>query len=294
MAQTSKILRGRVAIITGAGKGLGRAWALQLAKLGAQVVVNNRASGNMPGSSSADAVVEQIRAAGGEAIANYESVEAPEAGNRLVAMALEHFGALDIVIANAGIDRASSFHKQDLTDFELVVEINFLAVARLLHTAWPVLREANYGRILVATSTAGLYGNHGQAAYSSSKAALQGLVKALAIEGSSRNMQINTIAPYAVTQLTRDAFPAQQLDNFSPEATAELVAWLVSEGCELTGKTLIAGANRARLVQTQESDTLSLGEDIPAAAGKLMALPCPHIPASAIEEFGEFTLSPGL
>ena len=282
-------LQGRVAIVTGAGKGLGQAWALHLASLGARLVINNRGSKDRPGGSSADAVVGEIRDRGGEAVANYDSVEQANAGERLVATALEHFGRLDIVIANAGIDRASSFHKLDLEDFENVIEINFLAVAKLLHAAWPILRNANYGRVLLATSTAGLYGNHGQAAYAASKAALQGLMKTLSIEGASRGVLINSIAPYAFTQMTDAAFPEQQAKKFSPEAVTNLVGWLVSQQCTLRGKTFIAGADHARLVQTLETDSVFLGADPQAAIETLLQSPCSESPpTSASAEFETF------
>ncbi len=283
-----QMLRDRVAIVTGAGKGLGRAWAVHMASLGARLVINNRGTPGQPGGSSADSVVGEILAAGGCAVANCDSVESVDTGSRLVELALQRFGRLDIVIANAGIDRAGSFHKQALADFEQVMEVNFYGAARLLHAAWPVLREANYGRVLVSTSTAGLYGNHGQAAYASSKAALQGLVKSLSIEGAPRNIGVNSIAPYAVTQLTRAAFPGEQASLFSPGATAPLVAWLVSEHCALQGKTLVAGAGSARLVQTLEGGTIVLGEDMPAAIEKLQAGACDHAPASASAEFEAF------
>ena len=278
----------RVAIITGAGKGLGKAWALHLAQQGAKIIVNNRASGKPPGQTSADAVVNEILSLGGSAIANYDSVEDTLTPERLVTEAYEVYGRLDIVIANAGIDRAESFHKQDIADFEMVMDINFFAVARLLKFAWPKMRDARYGRILVTTSTAGLYGNHGQTAYSSAKAALQGLVKTLALEGVSRNIQVNSIAPYAVTQMTRAAFPESQADLFSTDAISPLVNWLVSQPCKLSGKTIIAGAKQARLVKTLESDTLSLAPNLEEALDKLMAMPCAYSPASAMEEFKHF------
>ena len=291
MTANSHSLAGQVAIITGAGKGLGRAWALHLASLGARLVVNNRGSQNQPGGSSADAVVAEIRAAGGQAVANYDSVEAPDTGPCLVEAALTHFGQLDIVLANAGIDRSSSFRKQAMAEFEEVFAVNFFAVARLLHAAWPQLYQRQFGRVLVATSTAGLYGNHGQAAYASSKAALLGLVKTLAIEGASRNVRVNAIAPYAATQMTRGAFPAEQAGQFSPAATAKLVGWLVSEPCELTGTTMIAGAGHARLARTLESDTVSLNGDVSAAIRALVDMPCRFAPRSASGEFEEFKRS---
>jgi NAD(P)-dependent dehydrogenase (short-subunit alcohol dehydrogenase family) len=291
MTSATCSLQGRVAIVTGAGKGLGRAWALYLASLGAGLVINNRGSRDQPGGSSADSVVEEIHAMGGSAIANHDSVEIVGTGPRLVELALQHFGQLDIVIANAGIDRARSFHKQVLADFEHVMEVNFYGAARLLHAAWPVLREGNYGRVLVSTSSAGLYGNHGQAAYSASKGALQGLVKALSIEGASRNVLVNSIAPYAATQLTGAAFPDEQAGQFTPEATASLVGWLVSEHCTLAGKTIVAGAAHARIVQTLESETVVVGEDIPAAVSKLTGLACNYAPANASAEFEDFRRS---
>jgi NAD(P)-dependent dehydrogenase (short-subunit alcohol dehydrogenase family) len=281
----------RVAVVTGAGKGLGRAWALHLASLGARVVVNNRISGGRQASRSADAVVAAIRLAGGEAVANYDSVEESGAGAGLVELALQHYGQLDVVVANAGIDRACSFHNQRMAEFDEIMQVNFFAIARLLHAAWPHMRKQGYGRILVSGSSAGCYGNHGQAAYSSSKAALQGLVKTLSIEGASRNILVNALAPYAVTQLTASAFPAEQVAQFSPEAVSRLVGWLVSEKCRLTGKTFLAGAEHARLVATLESDTFSLGGDISTAVSQLVDAPCRFSPASAIAEFEDFRAS---
>ncbi|MCB1853590.1 MAG: SDR family NAD(P)-dependent oxidoreductase [Pseudomonadales bacterium] len=287
----SGLLQGRVAIVTGAGKGLGRAWALQLAAQGARVVVNNRSRAADAGPRSADAVVTEIQCAGGEAVANHDSVEAADTGSRLVEQALQHFGRLDIVVANAGIDCAASFHKLALADFERVMEVNFHGVARLLHAAWPVLRAQTYGRVLVSGSTAGLYGNHGQAAYASAKAALQGLVKTLAIEGRSRGVLVNLLAPYAVTQLTHGAFPAAQVAQFSAEAVAPLVAWLVTEHCRLTGQVIIAGAGGFRQVRTLESDTLVIGDDIPDALERLQLLACSQAPESASAEFENFSRS---
>jgi NAD(P)-dependent dehydrogenase (short-subunit alcohol dehydrogenase family) len=292
MTKARHSLSNRVAIVTGAGKGLGRAYALHLAALGAGVVVNNRASNGGQSTRSADAVVSEIRAGGGEAIANYDSVEDSNAGQRLVSSALQHFGRLDIVVSNAGIDRASSFHKQQMADFETVLNINFLAVAHLLHAAWPHLRKARYGRIVVSTSSAGLYGNHGQAAYASSKAALLGLAKSLAIEGAPHNVLVNAIAPYAVTQLTEPWFQQEQVQAFSPESVSGLLGWLVSEHCNLKGTTLIVGANHARLVKTLETASIDLAEDPQAAVETLMQAPCgPRAAASASAEFEDFIRS---
>jgi NAD(P)-dependent dehydrogenase (short-subunit alcohol dehydrogenase family) len=215
---TAPSLSGQVAIVTGAGTGLGRAYALQLASQGASVIVNNRTT-NGP---SADRVVAAIRARGGEAVANYECVEEPDAGRRLVAAAAERYGRLDIIIANAAVDRAARFQNIEPETFDAVMQVNFFSVVRLLQAAWPLLLAAKYGRVLVSTSTAGLYGNHGQAAYASSKAALLGLMRTLAIEGASSGVNANAIAPYAVTRLTAPWFPEQHRNAFTPEAVARL------------------------------------------------------------------------
>ena len=288
MTEVSRPLLNRVAIVTGGGKGLGRAYAQHLASLGAKVVVNNRTANDPKGSSSADLVVDTIRQHGGDATANYSSVEDANSGDQLVACAMQHYGRLDIVLSNAGIDCARSFHKLDMTDFERVMEVNFMSVARLLHAAWPQMRQAGYGRILVSTSTAGLYGNFGQLAYASSKAALLGLVKTLALEGAAHGLHINAIAPYAVTQLTRSSFPAQQVENFGAEAVAPLAAWLLGEDCALSGKTFISGAGHARMAETKESGTVCLDDDIASAIATLSNEPASHTPHSASEEFESF------
>ena len=289
MSNDKQSLSGRVVLITGAGKGLGRAWALHLAAKGASLVINNRGVRDQPSGNSADSVVAEIQAAGGQAVANYDSVERPGAAENLVATALGHFGRLDSVITNAGIDCASSFHKQPLEDFERVVEINFLAAARLLHSAWPVMREANYGRVVVVSSTAGLYGNHGQSAYAASKAALNGLMHTLSIEAAGRDIAVNSVAPYAYTKMTRSAFPLQQVEDFAPVATAPLVAWMASPQCSINGKTFIVGAGQVRLAQTLETASVPLGADTGRAVEELLGAPFTEpSPASASAEFADF------
>lgn len=249
---------GRVAIVTGAGKGLGRAYALQLARSGACVLVNNRSHPDQ--ANSADAVVNEIRSAGGIAQASYCSVEDESSGEQLVAQALQHFGRLDVVLANAGVDRPQSFHNQTVTDFEDIFAINFHGTARLLHAAWPVLREQGYGRVLVSTSTAGLYGNHGQAAYAASKAALLGLMRSLSIEGRSRGLLVNAIAPYAVTPLTQAWFADGEGNRFSADAVAKVSAFMLSERCEMSGQCIIAGADGIRLACMRETNTFALND----------------------------------
>lgn len=287
MTQPKTDLAGRVALVTGAGKGLGRAYALELAARGARVLVNNRLRQGQP--DSASAVAEEIRRLGGVAEANHESAEADGAGERLVRDALEKFGGLDIVLANAGLDTPGSFHKQSLHDFEYIFEVNFLGTARLLHAAWPQLRAADRGRALVSTSSAGLYGNHGQAAYAASKAALIGLVRSLAIEAKSTSLRINALAPYAVTPLTRPWFPAADAKRFGPETVARLAAWLVSPDCDVQGEVLIAGGDGLRRARVLESETVLVDETgVGAAMEALAGLEPTLSPENASEEFAHF------
>ncbi|MCX8499096.1 MAG: SDR family NAD(P)-dependent oxidoreductase, partial [Caulobacteraceae bacterium] len=191
----------RVAIVTGAGKGLGRAYALALAATGVAVVVNNRWTDRSQPSSAAS-VVEEIGAAGGLAVASLEAAEAPDAGAAMVALALEHFGRLDAVVANAGIASPTRFHRETPQAFRALMDINFYGTLSLIEAAWPILSAAPAGRVIVSASSAGLHGGHGLVSYSASKAALIGLVRSLAIEGKTRHLLVNAIAPYAATAMT--------------------------------------------------------------------------------------------
>src|SRR5678815_3544740 len=177
----------RVAIVTGAGKGLGRSYAIYLAARGARVVVNNRRRSNSE-PSSADEVVQAIRQAGGQAIANYDSVEDPAAGARIVQQAVDAWGRVDILINNAGVDQRSTFHKVSVEQFRQIFDINFYGSLYVTHAAYARMRAVGYGRIVVSTSVAGLYGLHGLTAYSASKAALIGFMRTLAMEGKSHNV----------------------------------------------------------------------------------------------------------
>lgn len=282
-------LAGRVAIVTGAGKGLGRAYAIRMAEQGARVLVNNRVREGAP--NSADQVVAAITAAGGIAEPDYTPVESPSAGDELIAHALDSFGAVHIVVANAGLDRPRSFHKQGWEDFDEIFRINFFGAARLLHAAWPHLRQIEGARALVSVSTAGFYGNHGQAAYAASKSALVGLVKSLALECAGSGLCINALAPYAVTPLTRPWFPQEDAERFSPEAAAELAAWLVSCDCRLNGATLIAGGGGLRRVEVLETDTVSLQDGAATALERLRHFDCELAPDSASAEFELFARS---
>lgn len=289
MTQESKQMRGKVAIVTGAGKGLGRAWALHLANMGVSVVVNNRHSKSSNEPSSASSVVNEIELLGGRAFANTDSVEGEGAAQRMVDDAIDNFGGLDIVIANAGMDRPTSFHQLKYDYFEYLLDVNFKSVARLLHIAWPLLRENRYGRVLLTTSTAGLYGNFGQSGYSSAKAALQGLMQTLSLEGRSRNILVNSIAPYAFTQMTSDYIDDKELASLlTPEAIVKSVAFLVSEQCQLTGKTIVCGADQIRLAECLESDSVTMRENSVEVLEELIKTPLLHASSSATENFENF------
>lgn len=263
-------LRDRVAIVTGAGKGLGRAYALELARRGAAVVVNNRwVDRTQP--SSAEAVVAEIRAAGGRAVASYDAAESPESGEALVAQALAEFGRLDAVVSNAGVPETKRLHRQTREGFQKIFDINFFGAFHLVQAAWPVLSQAPAGRIVVSASSAGLHGGDGMAAYASSKAALIGLVRGLAVEGRSRNLMINAIAPYAVTAMTEAHLAPGMAERMDPAAVAPLVAWLVSEACDVSGQTLVSGGGRVRAAFAVEGPPVALDDSIGAAVHAAIA-----------------------
>jgi NAD(P)-dependent dehydrogenase (short-subunit alcohol dehydrogenase family) len=262
-------LAGKVAIVTGAGKGLGRAYALDLAQRGARVVVNNRRhSGDTE--HSADAVVREICARGGSAVADYSDAADPRCGEHLLATALQHYGRLDIVIANAGVSEASSFHKQSLDEFRRIIEINLMGTACLLHPTFRHLYQQRGGAIVVSSSAAGLHGEHGLPAYSASKAGVIGLCRALALEGAAHGVRINTIAPFAHTAMTRSSLPADMARRLPPEAVAPVVAWLASDDCALNGEVVVAGGGRV----ARARNLLSTPVDLSHAAGAMEAAWC--------------------
>src|SRR5512143_43042 len=193
----------RVAIVTGAGTGLGRAYALRLAADGLRVVVNNRKREvDGQGRGSADLVVQEIASAGGEALANYEDVCSDGAGERMVRQAIDAWGRLDVLVNNAGVGQHVPFHKIDLAAFRTIFDINFLGTLQVTHAAWTLMRSAGHGRVLVSTSSAGLHGLHGLSAYAAAKGALISLARSLAQEGASHDVYCNAIAPYAATRMT--------------------------------------------------------------------------------------------
>ena len=241
----------RVALITGAGGGLGRAYALLLAARGASVVVNDLGGsmrGEGAGTAAADRVVEEIRAAGGEAVANYDSVED---GPRIVQAALDAFGRLDIVINNAGILRDVSFQKMTVDDWDKIYRVHLYGAYQVTRAAWPILRDQGYGRIIMTSSAAGLYGNFGQANYSAAKLGLLGLAQTLAVEGRKRNVLVNAIAPLAGSRMTETILPPELVAALRPEYVAPLVAYLCHESSLETGHTFEVGAGWVARVRWQ-------------------------------------------
>jgi NAD(P)-dependent dehydrogenase (short-subunit alcohol dehydrogenase family) len=235
---------GQVALVTGAGAGLGRAYAMDLAARGAKVVVNDL-GGAVDGSggsvSAAQAVVDEIRAAGGEAIANGASVTDFAAVQAMVKQAVDAWGRVDILVNNAGILRDKSFAKMDLADFRLVLEVHLMGAVHCSKAVWPLMTEQKYGRIVMTTSSSGLYGNFGQSNYGAAKMALVGLMQTLSIEGEKNNIKVNCLAPTAATRMTEDLFPPDMLQAFGPAAVVPAMLVLASEAAP-TRTTLCAGA----------------------------------------------------
>jgi NAD(P)-dependent dehydrogenase (short-subunit alcohol dehydrogenase family) len=247
----------RVAIITGAGNGLGKAYALYLAARGARVIVNNRRRpGDAPGASSAERTVAAIVAAGGEAAANWDDVRSAGSGATLVAQALDTWGSIDIVINNAGVGQQQPFYRLSIDEFREIFDLNFYGSLYLTHAAYPHLRDQSYGRIIVSTSSAGLHGLHGLTAYSAAKAALIGLMRALAQEGGRRNVFCNAICPYASTQMTAAQATPEFVAAMPPDLVAPMVAYLVSEQSRINGRAIIAGKGAFRRAGTVEGKGL--------------------------------------
>ncbi|HEX9954607.1 MAG TPA: SDR family NAD(P)-dependent oxidoreductase [Allosphingosinicella sp.] len=221
----------RAAIVTGGGGGLGRAYALELARRGAKVLVNDL-GGARDGSGSSDAaakVVEEIEAAGGTAMANGASVTDAEQVEAMVAAAREAWGGVHILINNAGILRDKSFAKMSVDDFRAVIDVHLIGSAICTKAVWDGMREQAYGRILMTASSTGLYGNFGQANYGAAKLGLAGFAKTLHLEGAKYNVRVNTIAPTAATRMTEDIFPPEMLSLFNPENVVPAALYLVSE-----------------------------------------------------------------
>jgi 3-hydroxyacyl-CoA dehydrogenase/3a,7a,12a-trihydroxy-5b-cholest-24-enoyl-CoA hydratase len=255
----------RVAIVTGAGGGLGRAHALLLASRGAKVVVNDL-GGSVDGSGAstraADAVVAEIEAAGGRAAASYDSVDEPEAAASIVKTAIDAFGKLDIVVNNAGILRDVSFLKMDQAAWDSVIRVHLTGTMLVSKAAWPHLRDNGWGRVVNTTSAAGLYGNFGQANYSAAKMGIVGLSKTLAHEGAKYAIKVNVIAPVAKSRMTETILPPPVLETIRPEAVSPVVAYLCSDRCEETAQVYAVGGGYVARVAVVEAIGTQLGDGL--------------------------------
>ena len=256
----------QVAIVTGAGGGLGRCHAVELAKRGAKVVVNDL-GGAMDGtggsSESADAVVAEIIAAGGEAIANGGSVSDRAGAKSMVDDAMNAWGRVDVLINNAGILRDRSFAKMTLDDFALVMDVHLMGAVNCTHAVWPIMRAQNYGRILMTTSPTGLYGNFGQTNYGAAKLAQVGFMHSLKIEGAKNNIHTNTVAPVAATRMTEDLMPEAMLEKLGPELVTPAAVFLVSENAP-NGVIIQAQGGQFSIACIVENTGVNLGVDADA------------------------------
>ena len=252
----------RVAIVTGAGGGLGRQHALELARRGAKVVVNDlggSVDGSGGSSEAALKVVEEIKAAGGEAIANGSSVTDDAGVANMVKQAMDQWGRIDILVANAGILRDKTFAKMDIPDFELVLNVHLMGTVKPAKAVWEIMRNQNYGRIVVTTSSSGLYGNFGQSNYGAAKLGLVGFMNTLKLEGQKNNIHVNAISPVAATRMTENLMPPQILERLKPEYVTPGVVYLCSEEAP-TGVILTAGAGAFASAKIYETEGVYLGD----------------------------------
>jgi NAD(P)-dependent dehydrogenase (short-subunit alcohol dehydrogenase family) len=282
----------RVAVITGAGGGLGRSYALYLAQRGAKVVVNDlggTTDGQGNDARAADAVVDEIQGLGSEAVANYDSVASAEGGEQIIQTAMDAFGGVDIVINNAGILRDASLAKMSAENFDALIDVHLKGAFYVTQPAFRIMKESGYGRVVYTASGAGLFGNFGQANYAAAKMGLVGLSSVTAIEGEKYNIKSNVVTPIARTRLTENVMGATG-DMFAPEFIAPMVAYLVSEGCEYSHEIFNVGAGRYSRIfigsapgwNAPEGTTPSV-EEIRDELNTICSTEDYKVPASAVE-----------
>jgi len=256
----------RVAIVTGAGAGLGRSHAMLLASRGAKLVVNDpggAVDGRGGAHSAADQVVAAIKAAGGEAVASYDSVADARSAQNIVDTAMNAFGRLDILVNNAGILRDKAFNNMSLEDFEFTSQVHYMGTVYCTKAAWPVMRGRGYGRIVVTTSGSGTVGNFGQSNYGAAKMAVVGLINVLRLEGAKYNILCNAISPSANTRMTESLLPPHMAKYMRPEFVSPAVAWLCSEECNANGEIIAATAGNYARVQYFFSEGVQFDPDEP-------------------------------
>ncbi len=279
---------GRVAVVTGGGRGLGRSYALLLAAQGAKVVVNDP-GGSLTGDgadrSPADEVAREITAAGGEAVANTDTVATPDGGKAIIDSALDRYGRIDILIHNAGIVRRASLKEMTYDDFEAVLDVHLRGAFHVVRPAFPLMCDAGYGRIVLTSSIGGLYGNHAVANYAVAKAGVIGLSNVAAIEGAADGVKSNVIVPAAVTRMA-DGIDTSAYPPMGPELVAPAVAWLAHESCSITGEMLIALAGRVASAVVMETPGVyrpswsiaDVGEHMTAIRDDIQPLVFPVVP----------------
>lgn len=253
---------GKVAIVTGAGGGLGKQHALELARRGCKVVINDlggSVDGTGGNSAAAEAVVAEIKAFGGEAIANGASVTDDAGVQHLIDQTMKEWGRIDILICNAGILRDKSFSKMEIADFEAVLNVHLMGTVKPVKAAWEIMKAQNYGRVIVTTSSTGLYGNFGQSNYGAAKLALVGFINTMKLEGQKNNIHFNAISPVAATRMTENLMPPAMLDKLKPEYVTPGVVYLCSEEAP-TGVIMTAGAGTFAVARIYETDGVYLGE----------------------------------
>jgi len=253
----------KVVIVTGAGGGLGKSHALGFARRGAKVVVNDL-GGAMDGSGgsseAAEAVVAEIKEAGGEAIANGSSVTDDAGVDNMIKQTMDAYGRIDVLVNNAGVLRDKSFAKMEINDFTFVVDVHLFGTMKPTKAVWPIMKEQGYGRIMVTSSSSGLYGNFGQANYGAAKLGVVGFMNTLKLEGQKDNIHINALAPVAWTRMTENLMPAEMEDMLTPERVTPAVIFMCSEGAP-TGKIICAGAGAYTSAAIVETKGVYLGEN---------------------------------
>ncbi|MED5323436.1 MAG: SDR family oxidoreductase, partial [Pseudomonadota bacterium] len=235
---------GKVVIVTGAGGGLGRCHALEFARRGAKVVVNDlggAVDGSGGSSEAADKVVEEIKAAGGEAMSNGSSVTDDAGVANMVQQTMDAYGRIDVLVNNAGVLRDKSFAKMEIADFDFVVDVHLFGTMKPTKAVWPIMKEQGYGRIMVTSSSSGLYGNFGQSNYGAAKLGVVGFINTLKLEGQKDNIHINALAPVAWTRMTSNLRPPEMEEALAPEQVTPAVVFMCSEEAP-TGKIICAGA----------------------------------------------------
>ena len=299
MMEDAISFEGRVAVVTGAGAGLGRTYALELAKRGAKVVVNDlggaRDGAGTGTSGPADKVVEEIRALGGEAVANYDNVATEEGGEGIVKTAVDKWGKVDVLINNAGILRDYSLLKMEPAAWDAVIAVHLRGAYCVTRPAFRVMKENNYGRILMTTSPSGLFGNFGQANYGAAKMGLVGFMNTLKLEGAKNNIGVNTIAPIAASRMTEDVFPEEMMKTAAPEFITPMATYLCSEQCKESGSVYLAGFGvyervavvAGRPVRIGSDSTLPSAEDIRNNMGEINSLEAAAVRANVNEAVDE-------